>query len=93
MNPQNYFKPVQHLTFTSVMADKLRFMTFFESHSDGVVYCDLSDVISCDSAGLAFLIGMRRVCQKHCMTLIMEHIPENIRALALLYGVEKVLYV
>ena len=86
------FKLAKHLTFATVAADKLQFIALLQSNKQDVICCDLSTVKTCDSAGLALLIDIRRLCRQERTPLSMENIPEAIRALAILYGVEQIFY-
>ena len=92
MTDSNYFKPVDTLTFATVAADRLRLIALLDASPSSTLHCDLSEVQACDSAGLALLIDMRRLCRRRGMHLVIDHIPEDVRALATLYGVELVLY-
>ncbi|HVT63346.1 MAG TPA: STAS domain-containing protein [Legionellaceae bacterium] len=87
----DYFKPLQALTFETVTENKSQLLTLLKKTTVTVISCDLSDIRLCDSAGLAFLIEAQRVCQGQSIALQIDHISEDIRALAKLYGVEKIL--
>lgn len=86
-----YFKPAPALTFATVAAQHAQFVTLLATQPATQVYCDLSDVRSCDSAGLALLIDMKRLCHKQNSLLMIEHASMDVLALAKLYGVEKIL--
>jgi phospholipid transport system transporter-binding protein len=92
MTDYNYFKPLKALTFATVAADRVRLIALLNESPSTAIHCDLSAVETCDSAGLALLIDMRRLCGQYGRTLRIEHIPEGVRALATLYGVELILY-
>ena len=92
MTDSNYFKPVHALTFATVSADRVRLIALLKASDAKSIHCDLSAVQTCDSAGLALLIDIRRLCGQFGMTLIIDHIPDDVRALATLYGVELILY-
>lgn len=91
MTKQSYFKPSQNLTFATVTAQRAQFAALLETERAASIYCDLTDVRLCDSAGLAFLIDARRICQSQQSTLVIEHASLDILALAKLYGIEKIL--
>jgi phospholipid transport system transporter-binding protein len=55
------------------------------------VRLDLSNVVQCDSAGLALLIEAKRLCLKHHKILILEGMPKVISAWAKFCGVEAIL--
>lgn len=92
MANQRYFKPVNQLTFETVTADRLRLIDLLRSEQLDEIHCDLSDVTVCDSAGLALLIDIRRLCLKYHAKLVLQPIPEDVRALAIVYGVEQIFY-
>ena len=92
MTDFNYFKPVSILTFATVAADRVRLLELLKESQSKAIHCDLSEVQTWDSAGLALLIDMRRLCRQYGLELKIDHIPEDVRALAVLYGVELVLY-
>lgn len=89
LNP-GYFKPFQTLSFTTVTAQRSQFEMLLTSQPVKSIYCDLADVTICDSAGLAFLIDAKRLCQKYQTNLVIEHASVDMLALAKLYGIEKI---
>lgn len=91
MSQQTYFKPFDALTFATVTAYRSRFVKLLVTDQPSSIHCDLADVQTCDSAGLAFLIDAQRLCRTHNTQLVIVHISSDIRALAKLYGVEKIL--
>ncbi len=91
MTKQSYFKPSQNLTFATVTAQRAQFAALLAKEQPLRVHCDLTDVKLCDSAGLAFLIDARRMCQSQKSNLVIEHAPVDMLALAKLYGIEKIL--
>lgn len=91
MTKQGYFKPSQFLTFATVTAQRSQFIALLETEHPSSIHCDLSEVQICDSAGLAFLIDARRLCQNKKTNLTIEHASVDILALAKLYGVEKII--
>lgn len=93
MSDQNYFKPSNQLTFETVTENRQRFMVLLQHKQFASIHCDLSDVDKCDSAGMAFLVEARRLCQQQRTVLMIEYIPSEIRALAKLYGIEQILRV
>ena len=92
MTDSNYIKPVSILTIATVAADRVRLIALLKESPSKAIHCDLSAVQTCDSAGLALLIDMRRLCRHYGSTLKIDHIPDDVRALATLYGVELILY-
>lgn len=91
MTKQSYFKPSQNLTFATVTAQRAQFAALLATERTASIYCDLTEVQLCDSAGLAFLIDARRMCQCQKSTLVIEHASVDVLALAKLYGIEKIL--
>lgn len=91
MTKQSYFKPPTPLTFDTVTVHRSRFKELLEREQGANICCDLSDVQVCDSAGLAFLIDVRRLCHHQNTQLIIENASVDILALAKLYGLEKIL--
>ena len=92
MTKLNYFKPENALTFEFVADNKQKFMKVLQDSDLMSIHCDLSEVESCDSAGMALLIGMRRLCSQSDKELSIHPIPQPVRALAKLYGVEAIVY-
>lgn len=86
-----HFKPANTLTFETVCLDKQRWKALIKDRKPACLQCDLSAVSDCDSAGLALLVGMRRLCHLRGIRLMMLDTPKSIRALAVLYGVESIL--
>lgn len=85
------FKPLQALTFSTVMTERKRLLKHMQSLVIGHFYLDLSNVTLCDSAGLALLIEARRLCDQYQKKMVLENISEEIYALAKFCGVEEVL--
>ncbi len=88
---KSYFKPSNTLTFETVTEQRSQFLTLLESAPSSTIHCDLTDVRTCDSAGLAFLIDAKRLCCTQNTNLLIEHVSVDILALAKLYGIEKIL--
>ncbi|MCX7119302.1 MAG: STAS domain-containing protein [Legionellales bacterium] len=91
MTKQSYFKPSQNLTFATVTAQRAQFAALLAKQQSSSIHCDLTDVQLCDSAGLAFLIDARRMCQSQNSNLVIAHASVDVIALAKLYGIEKIL--
>lgn len=86
------FKPSQDMTFETVQADCQRLIAFFQKHEGTVLNLDLSEVLHCDSAGLALLIEARRLCSLCDKTYKITGMPKIIQALAEFCGVDTMLY-
>ena len=91
MNKQKKFKPAQSLTFATVSEQNAQFICLLQSSANHDIHCDLGDVAHFDSAGLAFLIGAKRLCSKTKGRFVIENASRDILALAKLYGIEKIL--
>lgn len=91
MKQQKQFKPVQALTFATVMHHRSQLSQLLAQEPRMALRLDMSDVQICDSAGLAFLIDARRMCQQHQVALTVVHLSKEIVALAKLYGIEEML--
>lgn len=85
------FVPKDILTFETVQADSVRLIQWLQKNKFKNVRLDLSNVVQCDSAGLALLIEAKRLCLKHCKILTIEGMPKVISAWAKFCGVETIL--
>lgn len=83
------FKPGSHLIFATAQQDNAR-LTDYVLHAANC-QIDLSDVIHCDSAGLALLIGAKRLAVQKGKILQIVKIPKVVEALARFCGVETIL--
>lgn len=88
---KSYFKPSNALTFETVTEQRSRFTALLASQQMSSMHFDLTDMKTCDSAGLAFLIDVKRLCGSQNTALIIEHASVDVLALAKLYGIEKIL--
>ena len=91
MNKQTNFKPAKSLTFATVTEQNAQFMRLLKNADHSNIHCDLCEVDSFDSAGLAFLIGAKRLCRQQNGNFVIENASMDILALAKLYGIEKIL--
>lgn len=85
------FIPKESLTFETVQADHDRFMQWLQKNKFKNVRLDLSNVVQCDSAGLALLIEAKRLSLKYQKTLTIEGMPKVISTWAKFCGVEAIL--
>lgn len=90
MNSIN-FKPGAALTFKTVVTEHTKLLKALNSNEDPVFYLDLSEVIHWDSAGLAFLIEARKLCQEHHKRLNVKGISSKALALAEFCGVKSII--
>ena len=86
-----FFAPSSTLTFDTVQADTARFLQCLQKSAASNVFCDLSAVVQCDSAGLAFLIEAKRQCAAREVKCIISGMPSTVRSLAAFCGVEDLL--
>lgn len=86
------FKPSQDMTFETVQSDCQRLIEFFHKHEGKILNLDLSEVLHCDSAGLALLIEARRLCNLRNKTCMIVGMPKIIQALAEFCGVDTMLH-
>ncbi len=82
------FTPSAELAFHTVMSDLSKFRSLMMQAEVQEVCIDLSGVSLCDSAGLALLIEAKRLCVSHGKALVIQKIPEQVRALAEFCGVK-----
>ncbi|MCX7117147.1 MAG: STAS domain-containing protein [Legionellales bacterium] len=85
------FQPSNQLTFDTVKQDGQRLQKLLTLSKTSVIRMDLSQVSLCDSAGLALLIEVKRLCQRGEKILIIEGMPKVISALAEFCGVDALL--
>lgn len=91
MMDKKSFVPKEILTFDTVQSDSQRFLQWLRNNKYKKVRFDLSNVVQCDSAGLALLIEAKRLCLKHHKELIIEGMPKIILAWAKFCGVDAIL--
>jgi len=91
MMDKQSFVPKEVLTFDTVQSDNLRFLQWLQNNKLKNVRLDLSNVVQCDSAGLALLIEAKRLCLKHHKVLSIIGMPKVISAWAKFCGVEAML--
>ena len=85
------FKPSRELTFDTVPLDSEHLLKLFKDNKTTSICLDMSDVLHCDSAGLALLIEAKRLCKQYNKILTIEGMPKAISALAEFCGVEAML--
>jgi phospholipid transport system transporter-binding protein len=85
------FKLSSSLTFDTVVSNLNQLKMQLKYHQ-GTSFClDLSAITLCDSAGLALLIEMKRLCQRQRKTFVIEGMPYVIQTLAEFCGVDTLL--
>lgn len=86
------FKPnVDELTFKSVVALRGVFYHALLQGKNNRFCLDLSDVMHCDSAGLALLIETRKLCKNNNKVFDIIGMPSDIQSLAEFCGVKNIL--
>ncbi|MBA2649102.1 MAG: STAS domain-containing protein [Legionella sp.] len=90
MNITN-FKPGIELTFKTVVAEHAKLLKAL-TEDDKPCFClDLSEVIQCDSAGLALLIEAKKLCQQNDKAFTIKGISPEALSLAEFCGVKSIL--
>ncbi len=85
------FKPSKELTFATVQSNCNKEQCYLEDAKISNFCLDLCEVERCDSAGLAFLIETKRMCDRYKKTFAITGMPESIDALAKFCGVDGIL--
>ncbi|KTC85601.1 MULTISPECIES: STAS domain-containing protein [Legionella] len=85
------FKPSTEMIFATVQSDCQRMLKFFHNNKEAVLHLDLSEVLHCDSAGLALLIEAKRLSAEQNKTCEIDGMPKAIQALAEFCGVDAML--
>ncbi|KTC65734.1 anti-anti-sigma factor (plasmid) [Legionella adelaidensis] len=81
------FTPAAELTFDTVQQDAVRLQKLARAQDNATIFCNLTNVNHCDSAGLAFLIEAKRICKTFKKDLRIEGASAAIHALAEFCGV------
>ena len=85
------FKPSNAMTFATVSEDKQRLLSFLEKSPFKAWVFDLSQVKSCDSAGLALLLEAKRLSEISGINCQFDGISDEIRSLIRFCGVNELL--
>lgn len=85
------FKPGTELTFKTVVAEHAKLLKALTIDKKPSFCLDLSDVIHCDSAGLAFLIEAKKLCQQKNKTFEVVGISSEALSLAEFCGVKSII--
>lgn len=86
-----HFKPGSELTFKSVVAIRAKLYKALTGDRNGRFCLDLSDVVHCDSAGLALLIEARKLCKHSNKIFEVIGISAETQSLAEFCGVKSIL--
>lgn len=85
------FKPSSKMTFSTVQADCERLHNYCRESKAAFLSIDLSEVIYCDSAGLALLIEAKRLSKEKKKICKIESMPKTVQVLAEFCGVDQIL--
>jgi phospholipid transport system transporter-binding protein len=85
------FKPGAELSFNSVMDVRAKLYKILMKNKNNHFSLDLSEVVHCDSAGIALLIDARRLCKKNNKTFEIKDMPLKTRSLADFCGLKDIL--
>jgi phospholipid transport system transporter-binding protein len=86
-----YFKLGAELTFSTVVAVRDTLFKTLKTDSHDIFCLDLSDVLHCDSAGLALFIEVKKLCKQHNKIFKVVEVPSTTRSLAEFCGVKNIL--
>lgn len=86
-----HFKPQTDLTFKSVIAVRTQLYQTLMVDSNSRLSLDLSEVKRCDSAGMALLIEVRKMCKQNNKGLEIIGMSTDTQALAEFCGVKDIL--
>lgn len=85
------FKPGPELTFESVVAVRAKLHQAISMEKNEVFYLDLSEVLHCDSAGLALLIEAKKICVHNNKLFQVIGVPSKTQSLAEFCGVSSII--
>lgn len=86
------FKPNAVMTFLTIEQERIRFLAYCRSLKEDFAVIDLVQVQQCDSAGLAFLIEVKRIVLSQGRSPLFINMPKETLALAEFYGIGQVLF-
>lgn len=86
-----HFKPGTELTFKSVVAVRAKLYHILKDSSVMSICLDLSEVIHCDSAGMALLIEARKLGKKSNKNIEIMGMSSETQSLADFCGVKDIL--
>ena len=87
----SYFTPGISITFDSAITIRETFCQALKKEQKDAFCINLDNVIHCDSAGLALLIEMKKLCEQYDKHFKIIGLPGKIQALAEFYGVNHIL--
>lgn len=86
-----HFKPETELTFKSVVKVRAEIYKVLMGEAMERLNLDLSDVTHCDSAGMALLIEVQKLCKKNNKILEIVGMSSETKSLADFCGVKDIL--
>jgi phospholipid transport system transporter-binding protein len=81
------FFPAESLVFDTVSAELKRFLVVLHAHPKSSFLFDLSQVLQCDTAGLALFIEAKRLCRLKKNSLLMQNMSDTMLDLAKFCGI------
>jgi phospholipid transport system transporter-binding protein len=88
-----HFMPGNSLTFKSVIEVRAKLYKALVDQAVNKLCLDLSEVLHCDSAGIALLIEARKLCKKNNKTFEIIGMSAETQSLADFCGVKDILEV
>jgi phospholipid transport system transporter-binding protein len=85
------FTLADELTFQTVVLERQRLLGVLRDKSHLMIKIDLSNVVICDSAGLALLLEVKRVCATANHVLMLSGMSSKMLALAEFCGLKTIL--
>ncbi|MFT4059977.1 MAG: STAS domain-containing protein [Legionella sp.] len=86
-----HFKPGSELTFRSVVGVRAKLSKVIMDSACTHLNLNLSEVMHCDSAGMALLLEARKLCKKNNKTFEIIGMSPETRSLADFCGVKDIL--
>jgi phospholipid transport system transporter-binding protein len=85
------YKPSSNLSFETVEQERTKLIQFIEDKDNASIRLDLSELNQCDSAGLALIFDIQKICKKLGKEMSIEQMPMDTKNLAAFYGVQNLL--
>lgn len=85
------FKVGERLTFNSVLTERANLYQALLNQKNETFCLDLSNVLHCDSAGLALVLEARKLCRRANKAFELRSLPAQMLSLAQFSGVREIL--
>lgn len=85
------YKLSKNLTFNTVENERNKLIAFIENKEHDRICLDLGELSICDSAGLALIFDIKKLCHRLGKHLHIQAIPEDAQNLAAFYDVQDLL--